>query len=84
MWGSLVPPLPFLALSLWLEGPVVIEAALRGIGWQTILVLAYLAFGATILGYGLWSRLLSLRVASDSFHTRVRKAHTSVPLVLPP
>ena len=59
VWGSLVPPLPFLVLSLWLEGPQVIETALRGIGWQTILVLAYLAFGATILGYGLWSRLLS-------------------------
>ncbi|MCW8156948.1 O-acetylserine/cysteine exporter [Stutzerimonas stutzeri] len=59
VWGSLVPPLPFLALSLWLEGPQVIETALRGIGWQTILVLVYLAFGATILGYSLWSRLLS-------------------------
>jgi O-acetylserine/cysteine efflux transporter len=59
VWGSLVPPLPFLVLSLWLEGPQVIETALRGIGWQTILVLAYLAFGATILGYGVWSRLLS-------------------------
>jgi len=65
VWGSLVPPLPFLALSLWLEGPVVIEAALRGIGWQTILVLVYLAFGATILGYGLWSRLLSRYPASQ-------------------
>jgi len=60
-----VPPLPFLALSLWLEGPAVIEAALRGIGWQTILLLAYLAFGATILGYGLWSRLLSRYPASQ-------------------
>lgn len=60
-----MPPLPFLALSLWLEGPGVIEAALRGIGWQTILVLVYLAFGATILGYGLWSRLLSRYPASQ-------------------
>lgn len=65
VWGSLVPPLPFLGLSLWLEGPGVIEAALRGIGWQTILVLVYLAFGATILGYGLWSRLLSRYPASQ-------------------
>ncbi len=65
VWGSLVPPLPFFALSLWLEGPGVIEAALRGIGWQTILVLVYLAFGATILGYGLWSRLLSRYPASQ-------------------
>ncbi len=59
VWGSLVPPLPFLALSWLLEGPVAIEAALRGIDLDSILVLAYLAFGATLLGYGLWSRLLS-------------------------
>jgi len=30
-----------------------------------MLVLAYLAFGATILGYGLWSRLLSRYPASQ-------------------
>jgi O-acetylserine/cysteine efflux transporter len=65
VWGSLVPPLPFLALSWSLEGPEVIEAALRGISLDTILVLAYLAFGATILGYGLWSRLLSRYPASQ-------------------
>ena len=65
VWGSLVPPLPFLALSWWLEGPEVIEAALRGISLDSILVLIYLAFGATILGYGLWSRLLSRYPASQ-------------------
>nr|WP_269137860.1 EamA family transporter [Pseudomonas sp. MMS21 TM103] len=59
VWGSLVPPLPFLALSWLVEGPEAIEAALRGISLDSILVLIYLAFGATILGYGLWSRLLS-------------------------
>lgn len=59
VWGSLVPPLPFLALSWWLEGPAAIGSALRGIGLDSILVLVYLAFGATLLGYGLWSRLLS-------------------------
>ena len=65
VWGSLVPPLPFLALSWWLEGPQAIETALRGIGLDSLLVLAYLAFGATILGYGLWSRLLSRYPASQ-------------------
>lgn len=65
VWGSLVPPLPFLALSWFLEGPEAIEAALRGINLDSILVLIYLAFGATILGYGLWSRLLSRYPASQ-------------------
>ncbi|WP_313517478.1 EamA family transporter [Pseudomonas sp.] len=59
VWGSLVPPLPFFALSWMLEGPATIETALRGISLDSILALVYLAFGATILGYGLWSRLLS-------------------------
>jgi O-acetylserine/cysteine efflux transporter len=59
VWGSLIPPIPFFALSLWLEGPEAIEAALRGFDMSALLVLTYLAFGATILGYGLWSRLLS-------------------------
>ena len=65
VWGSLVPPLPFLALSWLLEGPEAIEAALRGINLDSILVLIYLAFGATILGYGLWCRLLSRYPASQ-------------------
>lgn len=65
VWGSVIPPIPFLALSWWLEGPQVIETALRGFSLDSLLVLAYLAFGATILGYGLWSRLLSRYPASQ-------------------
>ncbi|MDR7023010.1 MAG: EamA family transporter [Pseudomonadales bacterium] len=65
VWGSLVPPLPFFALSWLMEGPEVIESALRGFTLDTLLVLVYLAFGATILGYGLWSRLLSRYPASQ-------------------
>src|SRR3989338_193270 len=65
VWGRLVPPLPFFALSWLLEGPEVIESALRGFSLDTLLVLVYLAFGATILGYGLWSRLLSRYPASQ-------------------
>lgn len=59
VWGSLIPPIPFFALSWMMEGPVAIGAALRGFNMDSALVLLYLAFGATILGYGLWSRLLS-------------------------
>lgn len=59
VWGSLVPPIPFFILSWFLEGPQAIEGALRGFGLSSALVLLYLAFGATMLGYSLWSRLLS-------------------------
>ncbi|MHA6494679.1 EamA family transporter [Pseudomonas borbori] len=65
VWGSLIPPLPFLALSWLIEGPQAIESALRGFNLEALLVLAYLAFGATLLGYGLWSRLLSRYPASQ-------------------
>lgn len=65
VWGSLIPPLPFLALSLMLEGPTQIETALRTISLNSLLAIAYLAFIATLLGYGLWSRLLSRYPASQ-------------------
>ncbi|PVZ20268.1 O-acetylserine/cysteine efflux transporter [Pseudomonas sp. URIL14HWK12:I9] len=59
IWGAAVPPLPFLALSWYLDGPERIAHALLNIGWSSILALLYLAVIATMLGYGLWSRLLS-------------------------
>lgn len=65
VWGSLIPPLPFFALSWLLEGPTLIESSLRGIGLSSILAIVYLAFVATLLGYGLWSRLLSRYPASQ-------------------
>ena len=59
VWASLVPPLPFLALSWGLEGPEAIAAALAHIGWGTFAAIAYLAWIATLLGYGLWTHLMS-------------------------
>jgi O-acetylserine/cysteine efflux transporter len=65
VWASLIPPLPFLALSYFMEGPQRIEGALMGIGAHSIGAIVYLAFVATILGYSLWSRLLSKYPASQ-------------------
>ncbi|NIE65574.1 EamA family transporter [Burkholderia sp. Ax-1719] len=65
VWASLIPPLPFLVLSYFMEGPQRIEAALTGIGMPSIGAIVYLAFIATILGYSLWSRLLSKYPASQ-------------------
>ncbi|CAM2156778.1 cysteine/O-acetylserine exporter EamA [Pararobbsia alpina] len=59
VWASLIPPLPFLALSYALEGPQRIATALAGIGLTSIGAILYLAFIATLIGYSLWSRLLS-------------------------
>lgn len=59
VWGSLIPPIPFFALSWWLEGPDRIHAALASIGGSSIFAVAYLSFIATLVGYGLWAKLMS-------------------------
>lgn len=59
VWASLVPPLPFLAFSLLLEGPAAMAAALSGFSLGSLAAVAYLAWAATLLGYGLWTRLLT-------------------------
>ena len=59
VWASLVPPLPFLALSLLIEGRPAIAAALSEFSLRSFAAVAYLAWAATLLGYGLWTRLLS-------------------------
>ncbi|MGF6775632.1 EamA family transporter [Paraburkholderia sp. GAS334] len=65
VWASLIPPVPFFVLSYVIEGPQRIAAALTGIGGASIFAIVYLAFIATLLGYGLWSRLLSRYPASQ-------------------
>ncbi|MEM5312153.1 EamA family transporter [Paraburkholderia sp. JHI869] len=65
VWASLVPPLPFLVLSYFMEGPQRIAAALSGIGMTSVGAIVYLAFVATLIGYSLWSRLLSKYPASQ-------------------
>jgi O-acetylserine/cysteine efflux transporter len=59
VWSSLIPPLPFLLLSLWLEGGARDLDAMRHFSWEAFCAVAYLALAATMLGYGLWSRLLT-------------------------
>ncbi len=54
------------ALSYAFEGPQRIAAALSGISAMSIFAVVHLAFIATLLGYGSWSRLLSRYPASRS------------------
>lgn len=58
VWSALIPILPFLLSSLLLEGAAHITQSLITIDMTTILSLLYLAFVATILGYGIWGALL--------------------------
>ena len=59
VWSSLIPPLPLLALSLLIEGPGAIPAAMQHITWVGGGSLLFMAWCATLFGYGTWSVLLS-------------------------
>ncbi|MBV1790586.1 EamA family transporter [Marinobacterium sp. D7] len=58
VWGALVPPIPFLLLSLWLEGPELILSSLNQMGLKSVGSLLYLALVATLFGYGSWAFLM--------------------------
>lgn len=59
VWTSVFAVLPLLALSVWLEGGMTsITQQIRTAGWQAWSAVAYLALLSTLLGYGLWTRLL--------------------------
>lgn len=64
VWASLVPPLPMLGLSVWLEGPTPFAtiAALDLRGWLAVL---YVTVFSTLLGYALWGTLLSRHPAAQ-------------------
>lgn len=58
VWLSLVPPMPVLALSLILDGPSVVWAALSNASWFGIGAVLYLAGPSTIVAFGIWAFLL--------------------------
>lgn len=64
VWGALVPPLPFLLMSLIFEGPQLMAGSLQQVTWVGAGSVAYLAVAATLVGYVLWGRLLSRHPAS--------------------
>jgi O-acetylserine/cysteine efflux transporter len=57
-WICVVPPLPLLAMSLAFEGPRAVGDALAGIDLGGLGAVAYIAFAATTVGWGLWAFLL--------------------------
>lgn len=58
LWLSLVPPIPALIASFFLEGGIV--TAVLNTGWRDVGSLLYLAVVSTWFGYVAWGRLLSL------------------------
>lgn len=76
VWASLVPPIPLLLLSAWLEGPQAMTTALAHFSWTAFGAVAYLAWAATLFGYGVWTALLSRYPAN-----RIAPFSLLVPLV---
>ncbi len=58
VWNALIPIVPFMVASYLLDGPTVMLHSLVTLDLTTILSLIYLAFVATIVGYGIWGALL--------------------------
>lgn len=58
VWAALAVPPPLIILSLILEGPGPL-AALAHPSLTLALCVALLAYGATVISYGLWARLLA-------------------------
>ena len=63
LWMSVIPPLPMIAVALWVEGPARIgdslATALTLEALPSVLGLLYIVVVATIVGYGIWNGLLS-------------------------
>jgi O-acetylserine/cysteine efflux transporter len=62
LWMSVIPPVPMLALSLWLEGPARIGESVATAftldALPAVLGLLYVVVVATLIGYGIWNGLL--------------------------
>lgn len=58
VWASAVAFLPLLGLSLLTEGVHEDLHAVRHLGWTGVGAVAFLAFVATLFGFGVWGRLL--------------------------
>lgn len=59
VWAGAIAILPLGILSLIIEGPHVWKIALNSINWVTVISIIYLAYVASLVGYGLWGKLLS-------------------------
>ncbi|MFD5326667.1 EamA family transporter [Streptomyces sp. NPDC127092] len=65
VWVSTVPVLPLLGLSLLVEGPARDLAALRALDPAGVGVIVFVAWVATVFGFGAWGWLLRRHPASS-------------------
>jgi O-acetylserine/cysteine efflux transporter len=59
VWSAVVVPVPLVVLSLLVDGPGAVSAALASFSWQAVASTAYTAGLASLVGYGIFNSLLS-------------------------
>jgi O-acetylserine/cysteine efflux transporter len=64
VWSGAVVPLPLLGLSLLVDGPAAVAQALVEVQPVTLLSALYTALFGSLVGYGIWNRLLGLYPSS--------------------
>ena len=65
VWSAVVVPVPLFALSLALDGPGAVTAALASFSWQAAVSTAYTAGLASLVGYGIFNGLLNRNASSS-------------------
>lgn len=58
VWASLVPPLPALAISAVMDGPLALIPAIANASWVGLLAPVYLGLLASVVAYAIWGNLL--------------------------
>jgi O-acetylserine/cysteine efflux transporter len=58
VWVSAVATPPLILLTLTVDGPRYVWGALRGLDLVAIGAIAYIAYLSTLLGFGIWGRLI--------------------------
>lgn len=58
VWSSLIPPLPLLLIAFLLDTPQTLLHAMSDLNVLSLFSGIYLAYGATIFGYGVWNKLI--------------------------
>lgn len=64
VWSGAVVPLPLAGLSLLVDGPAAVGAVLADLQPVTVLSAVYTAVFASLVGYGIWNRLLGMYPSS--------------------
>jgi len=65
VWSSLIPPIPLFLFAILLDTPQGVIGVVVNLDGMSLFTIVYLAYGATIFGFGIWSKLLSKYPASQ-------------------